>query len=136
MNGQLYHYRVRGVNRDNVSVWSAQARARPYVQVWHPTNLRGRGYDDGRIVLTWHVGRNALDYEIYQWDGRSGRWRTLPFTETGPGFEATYSVYISGNLATVSGLPTGVAYSHDMRGKNGLNYSRYWSNIADTWVPR
>ena len=34
------------------------------------------------VHLAWNDAEHAISYEVQQWDGRAGQWRTLPFRES------------------------------------------------------
>lgn len=130
-NGVTYYHRVRSWNRDHYSNWSGYEWASPTVTLLSPTNLVGWS-SSGTVHLDWFDVTNALEYEVQQWDGQYGGWRTLPFLESGHVY--SFSIIISGSRATVGNLRSGITYAHRVRAKNGEVYSP-WSYHINTRAP-
>ncbi len=106
-----------------------------------PTGLAG-AKGARRITLEWNDMQNVTGYVVEQWDGRynngAGRWRSLPFTETGPGYNKTYGYELTGSGAEVRNLIPGVRYFHRVRATNWTTDSAQSSainTIADGDLP-
>ena len=127
-----YYHRVRATNSVYQSGWSCYSTSKPTVSLTLPSGLSGTGFSSGRINLDWGNVTNALSYEVQQWDGRAGSWRTLPFTESH--LTTSYGITFSGSSARISGLPRGVTYSHRVRAVSG-NIVTAWTSLVNTRVP-
>ena len=92
-----------------------------------PTGLQGTS-GDMSISLDWDDADNALGYEVTQWDGRAGEWRTLPFRESHVDYD--YTIAFNGSSATVGKLTNGVTYSHAVRSIHGPLHSDWTSSIS------
>ena len=131
-NGVSYYHRVRATNSVYQSGMSGYSTSRPTVSLTLPSGLSGTGFSSGRINLDWADVTNAASYEVQQWDGRAGSWRTLPFTESH--LTTAYGITFSGSSARISGLPRGITYSNRVRAVNG-NIVTAWTSLVSTRVP-
>ena len=94
-----------------------------------PTGLTGTA-GVGYITLDWSDAARATSYEVMQWDGRAGDWRTLPFRESH--LTHDYTITFNGSGATIRGLDQGAPYAHSVRSKNGYGHSQWTSYIVTT----
>ena len=131
-NGVAYYHRVRATNSVYQSDWSRYSTGRPTVSLTLPTGLTGTGYSSGQVSLDRGSVTTALSYEVQQWDGRAGSWRTLPFTESN--LTTAYGITFSGSSARITGLPRGITYSHRVRAVNGSVVTA-WTSLVSTRVP-